>query len=707
MLATQSPFPFYADADGDPLDNGRIYFGVANQNPEIAPIQVYWDSAGSQPAPQPVRTLNGFTVRNGTPAIVYAAVDYSLTVRTKNGELVYHAPTSADYSSASALQAFIDSLANFASSLLGAALAGFNQTLGYINTSVGAKLRDWVSPTDYPWLADKTGASDAVTAINGCYQFCKANGKKMRILNGTYLLGSTSTTFDLPRDDGSFSPTIGGGETALAAEASVTMPVCLVFDGNVEVEGESAEGVILLGNWTHTASPINTAQRIAILQGTNKDSFTQFKLKNLYVKNNMLPLVVQGAASNSEIDIVIDGAGIASCIQSFEGNSRIRGRLIRCYAGHIIGGWWLQRNRTTSATNMPSSFGGSYPASDIFRGCWGENIAMDLLEWTQQPVFDARADSIDTFFSTNFFKPANSAIYPAGRATVNADAGFSASAGYPTYRGVFGIIWAVISRNGRFGSRMKQSQIVSSGHSRASMYVNAGSDISLRQIYMENSALVNPTGGTGAGNIMGTGRADPYRAGAPLSLTLQLDAEGGLGTYQEEIGGFNNAPLVPFIDPARRYNVQIGNRSSAMFELLGGFRTLDTDSPLTRYDEKVFPVDPVISIGGTDQAGWSKDFAAYRRINNTIFFRFSMTKAVPAFAGAGAVTVKNLPFAAIGGGCVQVCYFSNYNVAGYLGAFINGTTIQLNKGNNRATDVANTDLNAGAGVLTVEGHYFI
>lgn len=590
----------------------------------------------------------------------------------------------------------------------GPSLIGFDQTQAYANTTLGAKERDWVSPTDSPWLADKTGVADAVPAINACYQFCKTQTppRKMRILDGTYLLGTAPTTFELPRDDGSFSPTIGAGETTLAAEAAVTMPVCLTFNGNVEVEGESAEGVILLGNWTYTSSSIDTSQRIAILQGTSKDSFTQFKFKNLYVKNNMIAVVVQGAATNSDIDIVIDGAGIAIAAQAFEGNSRSSGRRIRCYAGDIVGGWWLQRNRTCSATNMPSSFGGSYPASDIFRGCWGENIVQERIEWTAQPVFDARADSVDTFFNTNFFKTANSAVYPTGRATVNADASFGGAAGYPTYRGVFGWTWWITSRNGRFGSRMKQSVLVSSGSSRGSMYVNAGAEISQRQLYFENSALVDPAGGTGGGNIMGTGRADPYRAGAPNSLSLQLDTEGSLGTYQEEIGGFNNGPGVPAVDPARRYNVQLGNRSSKMFELLGGIRFLDTDSPMLRY-QRSQAWTPTLFVGATQQAGLNIDRATFNRLDDSWEFELQLSKASLVISGTGAITIQGLPVSGANGGNASVSYFSMVTSASQLaGCFINGTTIELHKALNRSSPLTQADLTNGALVITVSGKLF-
>ena len=50
-----SPFEVYTDTDGDPLENGKIYIGEANKDPETDPITAYWDSSLTTPAAQPVR----------------------------------------------------------------------------------------------------------------------------------------------------------------------------------------------------------------------------------------------------------------------------------------------------------------------------------------------------------------------------------------------------------------------------------------------------------------------------------------------------------------------------------------------------------------------------------------------------------------------------------------------------------------------------
>lgn len=86
---TKPPYQIYQDRNGDPLDNGYLYFGIASQNPQTAPIAIYWDSAGSVAASQPVRTTGGYTIRNGKPANIYVFDSYSLAVRESDETLVY------------------------------------------------------------------------------------------------------------------------------------------------------------------------------------------------------------------------------------------------------------------------------------------------------------------------------------------------------------------------------------------------------------------------------------------------------------------------------------------------------------------------------------------------------------------------------------------------------------------------------------------
>ena len=88
-LSIQPPYPAFAGADGLPLENGYIWVGTVNLNPQTNQIAVYWDAALTIPAPQPIRTLNGYPVYQGTPARFYAGSDYSILVQDSKGSLVY------------------------------------------------------------------------------------------------------------------------------------------------------------------------------------------------------------------------------------------------------------------------------------------------------------------------------------------------------------------------------------------------------------------------------------------------------------------------------------------------------------------------------------------------------------------------------------------------------------------------------------------
>lgn len=99
-LQAIQPFEVFAGRDGLPLENGYLYFGAANLNPETNLITVYWDRALTIPAAQPIRTQGGYAYRNGSPSNVYIPSAYSLTVRDKNSALVFtdlNRPVSDNY----------------------------------------------------------------------------------------------------------------------------------------------------------------------------------------------------------------------------------------------------------------------------------------------------------------------------------------------------------------------------------------------------------------------------------------------------------------------------------------------------------------------------------------------------------------------------------------------------------------------------------
>jgi parallel beta-helix repeat protein len=93
-LSITPPFPTFAGKDGLPLEDGYIWLGQANLNPQTNPLVAYWDETLTQIAQQPIRTLGGYPAYSGTPARLFiSAAVYSILVQDKNGNTVYTSPS--------------------------------------------------------------------------------------------------------------------------------------------------------------------------------------------------------------------------------------------------------------------------------------------------------------------------------------------------------------------------------------------------------------------------------------------------------------------------------------------------------------------------------------------------------------------------------------------------------------------------------------
>jgi len=87
-----TPFPIYSDTDGTPLDAGFIFIGQKGKNPIASPIAIFYDAAMTMPAENPLRTRNGYVVRNGAPREVFTADPIvSILVQNKRNEPVWNA----------------------------------------------------------------------------------------------------------------------------------------------------------------------------------------------------------------------------------------------------------------------------------------------------------------------------------------------------------------------------------------------------------------------------------------------------------------------------------------------------------------------------------------------------------------------------------------------------------------------------------------
>jgi hypothetical protein len=212
-LSIQPTYPIFTEADGRPLEDGYIWIGAANLDPQVNPIAIYWDAGLTQPAVQPIRTLNGYPSNNGTPARLYVNSDYSIRVMDKKGGVVYSAPASTERYSEIVISS-ID-----ANNVL------FTQAgSGAMPRTLQSKLEEWVSVTDFG--ADPTGVADSTQAILDA----QAAGDNIYFPRGTYLV-SGNNVFEIDVKTQSWR-----GEGAVINATSVTGYVARVFSSATYLE---------------------------------------------------------------------------------------------------------------------------------------------------------------------------------------------------------------------------------------------------------------------------------------------------------------------------------------------------------------------------------------------------------------------------------------------------------------------------------------
>lgn len=187
MTQILNPIEYFQDSDGSALENGYIYIGTTNLNPETNPLPIYWDINGTIPAPQPLRTSAGCVTRNGIVTNVFTnANDYSITIRDRNRNLVFTSPSMATTGG------FV-----------------FFQQVGstYLQT-VQAKLNQYISVKDFGAVGD--GVTNDQVALAAAVTYALSVGAMLYWPAGSYLSTSTIPNFHSVRHSGEGSVKRGG-----------------------------------------------------------------------------------------------------------------------------------------------------------------------------------------------------------------------------------------------------------------------------------------------------------------------------------------------------------------------------------------------------------------------------------------------------------------------------------------------------------------
>lgn len=329
-IATKPLHQPYQEASGQPLEAGYLYFGGENLNPETNPISIYWDAAGTQPAAQPVRTIGGMTVRNGAIAQVYAAVNYSITVKDRNGVLIYSEASSAQS--------------------ITAAVIGYIQAgVGAILQTVQSVLRRTVWAEDYGFSTTATAAVNKAAILAAITYLKTVNGGTIRAGRGSFNVAG-----DIPFDADNLvfegaTPSSTYGEVTCATQLNFTsgtygfgltfidgggggsygavrnvgikgtgvLATGINIDGivkidNVQVSGCTAQGILMSGainstrlkNVTCVANVGGTGYGIYVKQTTNNN--TAFSMDGVICRGNTIGMRIENALHASFRDCVME-----------------------------------------------------------------------------------------------------------------------------------------------------------------------------------------------------------------------------------------------------------------------------------------------------------------------------------------------------------------------------------------------------------------
>ncbi|QPQ55602.1 right-handed parallel beta-helix repeat-containing protein [Allosphingosinicella flava] len=155
MSRVDAPYPLFTGLDNRLLDNGYVWFGVENGDPQVDPVPVFADAEFTIPLSQPLRTKAGVLSDGDAPVSAYIDGPYSIRVRNSAMVQVYYQASAVN---------------------LGLQLAGPNgaAAVGFLQAGTGAVLRTVQDKEREIVAAKDFGASTSATPAENVNAIQKA-----------------------------------------------------------------------------------------------------------------------------------------------------------------------------------------------------------------------------------------------------------------------------------------------------------------------------------------------------------------------------------------------------------------------------------------------------------------------------------------------------------------------------------------------------
>jgi hypothetical protein len=372
MSRVDAPFSVFTGLDNRLLDNGYVWFGQENQDPETSPIPIFADEAMTIPLAQPVRTTAGVLTTGSNATNVYVGGHYSIRVRNTAGAQVVYlpkvSPEGYDFSEALA-------------SGIGASKIGFQQAgTGAIVRTVQAKAREQVSVFDFGAVGD--GVSNDTAPIQAAINYATANRCSVFFPAGTYLV----TTLTVSLTQGPFDSTFhlyGDGRRAsrLRKFDNSNSPILTIIENFADPSPSQVDVLDLeiTGNGNGT--------------GLLMQKVSGFSVRRVMFNNCNRACDLSGCLIGEVSDCDLNGSGIGIRLAKdsfFSGANHITVRNCRI-KGNTIGAELVRGsritfvecdveangtlgNQATGAVKIRSGFSSDIGFSGVnFRECWFES----------------------------------------------------------------------------------------------------------------------------------------------------------------------------------------------------------------------------------------------------------------------------------------------------------------------------------------------